>query len=163
MINTVSIENARIGFRNFSGLGGQYNREGDRNFVIFLDHDIAESLASEGWLVKELPAREEGDRPQPFIKVSVGFKFPPKIVLVKKNRVEYLEEKTINLLDWAEIESCDITIRPYEWEVSGKTGVKAYLKTMYVKLIEDDFESKYADLIDSAKTCIGPNCPIIEE
>ena len=33
MANTLSIKSARIGFKNFRGLEGDYNRAGDRNLV----------------------------------------------------------------------------------------------------------------------------------
>ena len=160
--NTISIENARIGFRNFSGVGGQYNREGDRNFVVFLEREMADELVEMGLNVKELAPREEGDDSQPFLKVSVGFKskYPPKIALVKQNRIEYLSQETINLLDWAEIENVDLIINPSTWEVNGNKGIKAWLKAIYVKIVEDEFESKYSDVMDSAKKCVGPDCQI---
>lgn len=142
---TVTIEDARIIFRNFTGLEGDFNRAGDRNFVVLLPPVIAQQMQEDGWNIKYLDPREEGDEPQPCVQVSVGYKvMPPRVVMItSKNRTD-LREDMIDLLDAADIIKADIIIRPYNWEVRGNRGVKAYLKTMFVTIQEDELELKYA-------------------
>lgn len=144
---TLTIENARIIFRNFSGKEGKYNREGDRNFCILLDPDIAERLHRDGWNVKALRAREEGDPEQPYIPVSVEYsRKPPKITLVTWNGKTTLTEDECEIIDWIDIDRIDLILNPYEWSVNGKSGIKAYLKTLYVVVHEDELDRKYRDL-----------------
>lgn len=153
--DNIRIEGARIGFRNFSGEEGRFNPKGRRNFCVFLEEDIAKDMEKEGWNVKWLQPREEGDEPQAYLQVKVVFgKVPPKIVLVTGRGKTRLDEDTVNILDWAEIQNVDLVIRPYNWEVNGTTGVSAYIKTMYVTLREDEFESKYYDVPDSAASAM---------
>ncbi len=147
--NTVLMEGVRIIFRNFSGKEGQYNREGDRNFAVLLDDTIAERMADDGWNIKWLkPNEEEPDAPpQAYIPVSVNFKGrPPRIVLITSRGRTDLDEHSIDMLDWAEIKNVDLIIRPYEWIVNDKSGIKAYLKSIYVTIEEDALELKYAEM-----------------
>ena len=147
----ITIENARIGFRNFSGKEGRYNPAGRRNFCVFLDSDVAPSLREDGWNIKYLQPREAGDEPQAYLQVAVSYaNIPPKIVLISGEGKTVLNETNVNMLDWAEISNVDLIIRPYNYDVNGKTGVKAYCKTMYVTIEEDEFEKKYYDVPDSA-------------
>jgi hypothetical protein len=55
------IEDARLIFRNFEGKQSQFNREGKREFSVILDPATAGQMAKDGWNIKTLKAREEGD------------------------------------------------------------------------------------------------------
>lgn len=152
----VAIENADIAFRNFEGKEGTYNRAGDRNFCLILDDKLAEDLAKRGYNVKYLKPREEGDKEQPYLSIAVSFKnTPPNIYLVSSRGKNRLSEDDVKILDWAEIETADVIFVPYDWEVNGKSGRKAYLKTLYVVIAEDEFEKKYSDVKDGAQTLVG--------
>lgn len=146
--NQESFENARIGFKNFAGAEGPFNKAGDRSFHIFLDGARAAQLEADGWNVKyprpndNIPAEE--DIREPHMEVSLSYKFyPPKVVLIAGKNLTVLEESELDMLDWAEIEGVDIVIRPYSWTVNGKSGIKAYLKAMYVTVRTDAFSEKY--------------------
>lgn len=142
-----SIEHAKIVFRNFAGDERQFNTKGNRNFSILLESDIAKTLIQDGWNVRYLEPRDEAEERQGYISVRVSFdNVPPKIVLVTKHRKTILDEEDVKMLDYAEIANVDIIINPYTWTVSGKSGIKAYVKSMYVTIVEDEFEDKYYEI-----------------
>jgi hypothetical protein len=145
--NTVLMEGVRIIFRNFAGKEGQYNREGDRNFAVLLDEETAAAMDADGWNVKVLKPRseEEGEEPQSYLPISVNFKGrPPRIVVITSRGRSNLDESQVEMLDWADIINVDLIVRPYEWTVNDKSGIKAYLQSLYVTIEEDPLEQKYA-------------------
>lgn len=150
-----TIEGARIGFRNFEGAEGRYNPKGNRNFVIFLPTDIAQEMEKDAFLIKWLVS-DEYDEPQAILHVAVAFgNYPPNVVLVSDGKLSRLDETNINILDFADLENVDLTVRGYTWSAQGKTGVKAYLKTGYFTLRLDPLAAKYSDSLDSAQESVG--------
>lgn len=153
---TVTIEGARILFRNFSGEAGRYNPKGNRNFCLLLDQRDAADMVEDGWNVKYLKPREEGDPEQPYIQVAVNYNgnVPPRIVMITSRGKTLMNEETIGILDWAEIQNVDVILNAYHWSVNGRSGVKGYVKSMFVTITEDELEMKYRDVPDSAQNSI---------
>jgi len=95
--SNITIEGARLVFRNFTGKEGPYNPAGARSTGVLINEDMVDTLRADGWNIKWLKPKNEGD-----------------------------EEQT--------------------WEVGGKSGIKAYVKTMYVTIADDPFEAKYSNV-----------------
>lgn len=154
----VTLDSVRLVFRNFAGEERQFNAAGKRNFAVVVDDERADLLEEKGWVVKRKPPREEGDPNFNFVPVTVSYKGrPPRIVLVSSRGRTTLDEATCELVDYAEIDSADIILRPYDWEVNGNRGRKAYLKTAYIIIHEDDLDLKYADLKEIGSHLDGPD------
>ena len=150
--SNIRIENAKIAFRNFSGKEGKFNPAGRRNFCVIFDQKTGNRLKEDGWNIRYLKSRDEDEPDTPYLQVAVSFdNYPPRVVLITNSGKTTLDEESVNILDWAEIDNVDLIIRPYNWELNGRTGTKAYLKAIYVTLSEDEFESKYCDVPDSGK------------
>ena len=143
----LQIDDARIIYRNFSGAPSKFNREGDRNFAVIIpDEEMADALTKEGWNVKIKPPREEGDAPFMFLPVKVKFNDRgPVVRLISGNNKRILKEDTISILDNVDILSVDMDIRPYEWDVNGKTGRTAYLQSICVTQEVDRFADRFGD------------------
>jgi hypothetical protein len=142
---TFMVEDARIIFRNFSGKEGQYNREGDRNFAVVLSPDVVDRMVEDGWNVRFLESREEGEPDTPYVSVAVNFSNrPPRVVLLTSTTRTQLDEGSVEVLDWADIKTADLIARGYDWSVNGKSGTKAYLQSLFVTIEEDALERKYA-------------------
>lgn len=143
----LTIRDAKIGFRNFSGRAGDYNEEGDRNFCLFLDHDLSVELKEDGWNIRYTKPKDPDEMPKAYMPVKASFgRFPPRVVQVTSRNKNKLSEHEMGEFDVAEIIKVDVTVRPHRWNRAGKSGVTAYLKTLYVTIAEDDFESDYYDI-----------------
>jgi len=155
MAKNILIEDARMLFRNFAGKAGMYNSEGERSFCIVVPYEQAEVLEKEGWNIRWPKEREDSDL-EPFLSVKVRFdNYPPTIVMVSSRGKTKLDADSVGLLDWADIESVDVIVTPYNYKMHGREGTTAYLKSLYAKIAEDILELKYSDAPDKASDFIG--------
>lgn len=177
-LKNLELGSAEIIFRNFSGRGTDYNKEGDRNFsVVIPDIDLAVSLYELGWNVQIRPKNantrvemkascntfndritfleQRGELEDAIfhLKVNVSYKYEdkaPKIWLIRgtSNRKELMSESNIGTLDKAELENVDLVINPSGWNKGGRTGYMAFLKEAYITIKESSFAEKYRDYYD---------------
>lgn len=143
----LQIDDARITYKNFKGEGTKFNREGDRNFALIIpEREMADALIQEGWNVRIKDPRDPDDDPFMFLPVKVKFNDRgPNAYLVTGNRMNRLDEESIACLDDVDIIGVDLDIRPYDWEVNGKTGRTAYLQSIRVTQRIDRFAAQYAE------------------
>ncbi len=142
----LQVEDARIIYRNFEGRGDKYNREGDRNFALIIpDKEQADELIADGWNVKIKEPRDGYEDPFMFLTIKVKYKDGrgPAAYVKSGNNVTRLNEETIGMLDEIDIQSVDMDIRPYEWEINGKKGISAYLQAINVIQNIDRFGAQY--------------------
>ena len=147
-VNNINIEGANIIWKNFSGERDKFN-PGKRGFSVVIDDAVmADELKKEGWNVKERPLQEGADPSEQewTLPVKLNMNRYTQVWLIVGNHKTLLNEDTVAQLDVVDIVNCDISIRPYEWEMSGRTGITAYVDSMYVTIRENKFAEKYADL-----------------
>ena len=145
--NILEIEDARIIYRNFTGAPSKFNREGDRNFAVIIPtEELKDELVEAGWNVKIKPPRDDFEDPFMFMPVKVVFNNRGPAAYVRSgDSVTRLNEETIDMLDEIDISSVDMDLRPYDWEVNGKTGRSAYLQAINVTQNVDRFGARYSE------------------
>lgn len=147
-VNNINIEGATIIWKNFSGERDRFN-PGKRGFSVVIDDAVmADELRQEGWNIKERPLQEGADPSEQewTLPVKLNMNRYTQVWIIVGNHKTLLDENTVAQLDVVDIIDCDISIRPYEWEMSGRTGITAYVDSMYVTIRENKFAEKYADL-----------------
>lgn len=147
-VNNINIEGAMIIWKNFSGERDKFN-PGKRGFSVVIDDTVmADELRHEGWNVKDRPLQEGADDSEQewTLPVKLNMNRYTQVWLIVGNHKTLLDEDTVSQLDVVDIVNCDISIRPYEWEMNGHTGITAYVDSMYVTIRENKFAEKYADL-----------------
>ena len=147
-VNNINIEGAIVIWKNFSGERDKFN-PGKRGFSVVIDDAVmADELRNEGWNVKDRPLQEGADPSEQewTLPVKLNMNRYTQVWLIVGNHKTLLDENTVAQLDVVDFVNCDISIRPYEWEMGGRAGITAYVDSMYVTIRENKFAEKYADL-----------------
>lgn len=164
----IEIRNAEIkrggSFCNFSGRATGKNSEGSRNFTVYLDHceiyicdgrtmrkkcDYSvDEMIQDGWNVKFDSYGINADDPRPMVQVQLSYGNPyfgdPKVAKVTSKQKFRVSEQDVGDLDTDEIASVSMTIRPRVW--GDEERVKAYLRSLYVTIVEDDLDEAMSDI-----------------
>lgn len=149
-----TLRDARFNFRNFSGTNSRFYVPGTeikRNFGCVLPLELALQMRDDGWPVKFPDPRVEDDEPDPYIVVHLGYKIrPPRVAMQTTTGVVALgtnkdDLSDLDVLDWADIKTAHVIANMGHWtmETTGKTGNKAWLKTLVVVIEEDELELEF--------------------
>lgn len=162
----VTFENAAIDYRNFEGRAGRFNDEGAKSFALILPEDFVDEAFRDGWNVKRKRAPGDSDHgPRtgpPYVAVHVGFKIrPPRMVMITETtrKRNPLEEDTCFAIDYANVKFADVTVRPRQYDINGRKGIKIWLDTIYVMIRENYLDLKYADWDSPKELTSGPGTP----
>lgn len=137
-IDNLKMWNAQLIFRNFEGKPhGAQDLVDERAFAILLDKNTADNLDKAGWNVRYiLPREKSGGEKTAFLQVTVDFNTVPRPSIVKIVDDEHISmtEYELDMLDHTPLHNVNLTVRPYDWIVKGKPGVKAYLDNITVTI-----------------------------
>jgi hypothetical protein len=149
-------EDATLTYKNFAGKEKQYNPPGERNFAVVLTPETAERLTAEGWNVKWRDPYEEGEEGFFFLPVRVRYDIrPPMITVITSRGRQLYTEEMVEALDYLETKNIDLIVNGSPYTVGGKSGIKAYLKKMFLTLDEDELDRKYAVPVRGVETHEG--------
>ncbi len=147
-IDDLEIANANVkwGFSHFDGRADTFNDEGDHNFTLILSEEQAQELMNEGWNIRTMDGREDGDPPEYLLKVKISYRFEaPKIYIIKGTRKFRADETDLADIKRSTCDQLDVIITPSRWVHGRESGVTAYVKEMYAKIRESRFSAAYAD------------------
>lgn len=156
----LQIDNARITYRNFSGIGNKFNREGDRNFSLIIedgyvdneprsDQEICDILKADtnkygvGWNVKVKKYDDGGV----FMHLPVKLRFTDstRVYLKTNDKLVELDEESVSMLDNIDISNVDLDIRPYDDTMVSGPFRAAYVQSICVTQNVDRFKARYED------------------
>lgn len=140
------LEDVTIIWPNFRGAATQWNEPGNRYFnIAFEPGELTDSLLADGWHLK-LQTPDNDRDPFYILEVAVRFdNYPPKVVkvgAVTGNQVQ-LTADTVEILDSANLLRVDVELNPHSWTVNGRSGIKAYLTSLWAVVEESPLELKW--------------------
>lgn len=156
---TCTLKDVRVltrgSWRNFGGHDdGVYNREGDRNFTISLDKDVAEQMIADGWDIRVREPKSDEYETEYTLKIRIKYRnrdgepmpasLRPVVYFVTDGQRRVVDEEEVGALDQASISKANLVIRQYPWTYGKKTGVSTSLAIGYFYLEMTEFDDPFA-------------------
>lgn len=140
----ISIEGAKVRYRDLSGEPSKFNKTGQRNITIELDMEDALALQELGYNVRFPEVGPDGDERAPLLKIVMS-KFS-KVYRVNSERqtLRLLGEHEIGDLMSYRFVNVDLTFYGREYEVGKNKGLSANLTKGYFDVEETYFDQKYS-------------------
>lgn len=141
---SISIEGARVRYRDLSGRPSDYNKNGQRNITIELDAEDALELKEMGFNVRFPEVDPDGDERAPLLKIIVS-KFS-KVYRVNSERqsIRELQEDEVSDLNAYRLRNVDLTFYARDYEIGKRVVRSAYLSKGYFDVEESYFDKKYS-------------------
>ena len=149
MTNSVTIRNAELFFKNFSGRVDNYNRDGRRYFNVYIDDPaVAQQMNEEGWRIRVRQPRDPSEPVRNYIKVFVSYRYGTPKIIRRLNGVDYfLNEDTVGILDSDVITEALVQFHPASKDKAPDGLYSAYLDQMVAFVEEDEFQKAYKDIL----------------
>lgn len=151
----IVVKNACIMFTNFAGEKDRFNN-GMPQFNLVLSKEAADDLRSDGWNIRMMPPREEGDEPTYMTNINVSFGNGRRDPVVKlyssldgKRSCRQLSRDTLGILDDIRLERINLRIGSFNYDGDRYT-MKGYLHEMQAvqKAAQTSFDDDYNDYTD---------------
>lgn len=140
----ISIEGARVRYRDLSGNPSKFNKSGQRNITIELEMEEALQLQDLGYNVRFPGLDKDGEERAPLLKIVV-MKFSKVFRVNSKNQtIRHLEEHEIGDLQFYRLVNVDLTFYGRSYDVGGNKGLSATLSKGFFDVEESYFDQKYS-------------------
>lgn len=139
-----------VWYPNFSGTVSEYNGPkgtnphgqpvGKRSFQIEISNpNDAEALKAVGYNLKEKASTNPDEPPKWRLDVTLKYanpRYAPVVFTIEQDGTNetYKTEATVDDLDHYDIRLLDFTVRPYEWNYLGRSGISAELERLRATL-----------------------------
>ena len=130
MSRTITIKDARLIYKNFSGAPDAFNRNGVQpNFSVVIPEEDVGYFRDDLMLNVKERITKEGDVFH-YLRIKVG-KYAEIYLGDDGTNLSLLEPDEYPMLDGIRLSKCDLSISPSSYTSGGKTGTTVYLSEMF--------------------------------
>ena len=142
--------------RNFGGkekkdqiTGRTVNSPGYRNFLLFIDEEIAEELKDHGCEVKYTKVQGPNDVAMPYVSIIVSYYLKPvEVCMISNGVMTPLDETRVYMLDNVDLKNMCIELEfgKEKTHLNGTKYVPLFAQKIWAEVIPSYFAEKYAYL-----------------